>query len=919
MALALAFFPALGRSSSVHAAGQTVIIEDDSSDGRYHNYGCSFSYNPHVPGDTIWLGLAEGFTGNDVISILLDGTTFIGFVNTDIGGSAMIDEQNALGFYVPGGTQPGAHTISLVDTQGVTFSCAPGSLQVAQSSITLNTAFARVGSTVRLTGTGFYPGDTATIQVEGTLNGQPFATNVGSVRVCGSLSCYFQTGETMFSGFKCTVVPACLFGHTVLAPADDLSIQMAFTVPNFISDNGGVANVVATDSKGDTAIANLVISEPISVSVTLNPSAGSAVISPTNYFAVSYKSAGATTSAPETGGTLTFQADSNALVTISGKSSASNSNTEEWCLQRDCKDVSFFVGTSPVSQAFVYYDALGQSVARQIIGIPPGNPTIALSYTGMPATAGPTDSPQTASATLTSFPFTFEPLRGSSASVPSVVPGIPGERWINLGANSWTISGTNEITGLMAYHHQWRLDLMQGGLDSSAQGAIVTLNGNPIDFGSLPYSQYLDSGSVASNAWTNFVPSSSLGIRFDFEGAVGGPPLFTISGPLTVIGNFVPQVVAVPSLATAPSPTSVTLGTSSITLRDSATLSGGSSPSGAITFTLLFGGCGGTIVDTETVTVAGDGSYTTPTGYTLPTSGTVTGTYEWTAQYGGDSQNGGVETSCGAEEVIVSPAITAIRTTPIPSGLALGTGSVTLQDIASLFGGYSPSGTLTFTLVSPGGATVDTETVSVSGNGVYVTPTGYTLPTSSPVTGTYQWNAVFTPDNGNNNPASDVNDGAEQATVIPATPTIITTPSTSSVTLEGNPFVLKDSSVLSGGYSPTGLITFNLAAPGGATVDTETVPVNSNGVYTTPTGFPLSSGSTTGMYQWNAVFTGDGNNNPALDINSPQEQVGVVSSSAATGVPEFPVASMTFLFMIALLLPAMLFLSRKLRAQQFSS
>ncbi len=44
-------------------------------------------------------------------------------------------------------------------------------------------------------------------------------------------------------------------------------------------------------------------------------------------------------------------------------------------------------------------------------------------------------------------------------------------------------------------------------------------------------------------------------------------------------------------------------------------------------------------MDTETVTVTGNGTYTTPTGFTLPTSGTVTGTYQWDATYSGDTNN----------------------------------------------------------------------------------------------------------------------------------------------------------------------------------------------------------------------------------------------------------------------------------------
>ena len=59
---------------------------------------------------------------------------------------------------------------------------------------------------------------------------------------------------------------------------------------------------------------------------------------------------------------------------------------------------------------------------------------------------------------------------------------------------------------------------------------------------------------------------------------------------------------------------------------------------------------------------------------------------------------------------------------------------------------------------------MDTETATVSGNGTYTTPTGFTLPTSGTVTGTYQWNATYSGDD-NNNSVSENNDESEQVTV----------------------------------------------------------------------------------------------------------------------------------------------------------
>ena len=50
-----------------------------------------------------------------------------------------------------------------------------------------------------------------------------------------------------------------------------------------------------------------------------------------------------------------------------------------------------------------------------------------------------------------------------------------------------------------------------------------------------------------------------------------------------------------------------------------------------------------------------------------------------------------------------------------------------------------------------------------------------------------------------------------------------------------------------------------------------------NGSYTTPTGYSLSSSAPAGVYQWDASYSGDANNNATSDNNDPAEQVTVVS------------------------------------------
>ena len=284
-------------------------------------------------------------------------------------------------------------------------------------------------------------------------------------------------------------------------------------------------------------------------------------------------------------------------------------------------------------------------------------------------------------------------------------------------------------------------------------------------------------------------------------------------------------------------------------LTDSAKLSSGYAPAGTMTFR-LYAPDGTTVVDTETVPVSGNGTYSTPSGYTLPASGTVTGIYQWVASYSGDPNNNPASSNKGDEPVAVALASPTLSTTPNPKEVTLNAGvPPALKDSAKLAGTYRGTGHITFSLYAPGGTTVvDTETVPVSGNGTYSTPSGYTLPASGTVTGTYQWVATYSGD-GNNKPAGSVK-GDEPVKVAPASPTLRTTPNPTDVTLNAGALpVLTDSATLGGGYHATGNISFTLYAPDGTTVvDTETVTVSGNGTYTTPTGYTLP---TSGTRDWN--------------------------------------------------------------------
>ena len=367
-------------------------------------------------------------------------------------------------------------------------------------------------------------------------------------------------------------------------------------------------------------------------------------------------------------------------------------------------------------------------------------------------------------------------------------------------------------------------------------------------------------GALASKTHTYFAagPYSVTVSVTDKDGGVGS-------------NSFQVTVLKASPLLSSTAGGAVVVGSSS-KLTDSATLSGGANETGTLTFTLY--SPSNTVVDTETATVSGNGTYSTPTGY-LPTAA---GTYQWVASYGGDSNNNGVNSAFGSEPETVSAASPSLNTTA-GGAVVVGSGGK-LTDAATVAGGYNATGTITFTLYSPSNTVVDTETATVSGNGTYTTPTGY-LPMAA---GTYQWVASYAGDSNNNAVSSAV--GSEPETATPASPTLVTTPTPTAVTLGTTATTLADSATLAGGYNPAGVITFTLYAPDGATVvDTETAAVSGNGTYSTPSGCTLpTTGAAAGADYWNVSYSGDNNNNPVLPVGP---NVVTLASFGATG-GEYP-------------------------------
>src|SRR5207302_8584515 len=117
------------------------------------------------------------------------------------------------------------------------------------------------------------------------------------------------------------------------------------------------------------------------------------------------------------------------------------------------------------------------------------------------------------------------------------------------------------------------------------------------------------------------------------------------------------------------------------------------------------------------------------------------------------------------------------------------------------------------------------------------------------------------------------NDQTETVKVARAVNALVTQAS-GGVVVGGN---INDTGTLSGGFNPTGTITFTLFGPNngtcaGAPIFTSSVAVAGNGSY------PSSSFTTTaaGVYRWIASYSGDANNLPvATACNDANENVTV--------------------------------------------
>lgn len=331
---------------------------------------------------------------------------------------------------------------------------------------------------------------------------------------------------------------------------------------------------------------------------------------------------------------------------------------------------------------------------------------------------------------------------------------------------------------------------------------------------------------------------------------------------------------AVPVIKTVTSTTTVIVGRS---VHDTATVTGGQTPTGNLTWQVyakadtnctepLFG-------YSSTETLNGDGPYV---------SGTLTpqtpGQYVWGFTYAGDDHNDPVAGCGGRNETFTVVRATPTLSTSAGSAVSVGT---PLSDTATLTNGYNPTGTVTFKLYQTAWCKIEVGsavTATVHGNSSYPSPT--ITPTTAR---TYYWTAAYSGDGDNNAVTEPCGSQGESVTTTKVTPTI-TTKSSGAVITAGNS--VTDVADVSGGYDISGTLTWHVYPSTTAECLSKnalfsydgTQTVSGTGTYSPATPLTVTQ---VGSYRWGVAYVGTtGNNNPVSLCGGTHETFAVLPAPA---------------------------------------
>ncbi len=389
-------------------------------------------------------------------------------------------------------------------------------------------------------------------------------------------------------------------------------------------------------------------------------------------------------------------------------------------------------------------------------------------------------------------------------------------------ANTFTVAETNVTTGEVTFTPNASITLTPG--QTCTVNFTVDVVGVPdTDATAAPGIQTLQLANVAGTD-QNLQPGSGFG------------------SDATTVNKGAPSIATVQSAG----------GPIGTVLNDTATLTGGATPTGNVTFKLYPPSDATCSLAPAYNDVDASAPYATSPGFASNTAGV----WHWTADYAGDANNLATSSGCTAEPITISKAAPTIAT--LLSNLGPVSVGATVHDSATLSGATATAGGSVAYVVYTDAAC----SVALQGAGV-VTVTNGIVPDSNGVTfntpGTYNWQAVY---------SGDANNTAATSTC--QSETLVVNKLSSSVTTDihdANHSVITSAAigatvhdkatVAGSGPVPTGTVSFSLYSGSSCTgaTTTETVVLAAGTAETSGTAVGATGLSYKAFYNGDASYT----------------------------------------------------------------
>ncbi|MEM3387884.1 MAG: hypothetical protein QW491_00515 [Thermoproteota archaeon] len=144
-------------------------------------------------------------------------------------------------------------------------------------------------------------------------------------------------------------------------------------------------------------------------------------------------------------------------------------------------------------------------------------------------------------------PQTFTWLSGTVHTIGTISPQLKENTiytwvyWSDGGGISHAVTATGDATYTAYFKRQCLVGFDQTGLDGSATGVVVTVNGVAKSYGDLPFSEWYDENDWISYGYAETVESSETGKRFTLSSVTGPGSPFQVSSSTLIVGSYVTQ------------------------------------------------------------------------------------------------------------------------------------------------------------------------------------------------------------------------------------------------------------------------------------------------------------------------------------------------------------------------------------------